>query len=205
MNILTILIYLVAFVVGAGIIPFLIYSRMMPSVVGDRIGNGLLTLIAIVRGGNQITETETGNYELEDYNERLMPEKNHDQLHNSPFALTFDKKEGTFGSSVVVDGPGEDDVAADGGGIALVDKGKGYADISDVDEGHGELWVKLNTYTQSWKNLGTTGPIQQAEQEGKVEHGGNTAGMSEKLRVISMFGGLVLGAVIGYMMFGGAL
>jgi len=204
-SVLAVLVYVVAFIVGVGLIPFLIYSRMLPNFIGDRIGNGLLTIVAMARGGNKIKGLRSGNFEIEDY-EPLEPKKNRDQLHNSPFALTYEKDAGSYGSSVVADeSPGDSGGAvADGGDLAVVDGGEGYADLTETGESEG-VWIILSRYIEGWKNIGTTGPIDQAEQEGKVEHGGDTKGMSEKLRVISMFGGLVLGLATGYMMFGGAL
>lgn len=210
MSIIFIALLLVSFAVGLALIPILVSAKVLPSFVGDRIGNGLLSLTAMARGGNRIELLRTGNYEIGDF-EELEPKKNHDQLHGKRFCVTYEKDEGVFSAPVVADNdPAQtgSKVEADGGELAIVnrpgDQGKPqYADLSEVGKSGG-IWVILNTYMRQFRNLGTTETIEQAQEEAKEEHGGDTKGLDEKMRVIAVFGALIMGSVVGFIMFGGA-
>lgn len=205
----------VAFLVGVGLIPMLIFFRLLPGAAKRIVARIMWTVGALSLGGygyavdmredgryetNPVIE-EDGEYYVLRGGEKCLLEGDEDawsRLGWRRFCITYEKDDGVFESLQPQGLPEE--AAADGGMILTGVERGGYPEVVvPPEDGYAVSMSRVDTQMEG---AGGPEPAFVAGEQALKNHGGDNAGMGNVALVVSTLFATIMGAAMAYVMVG---
>lgn len=198
---------LIFFLLGLGLIPFIVYILGAPSFL-SKLGGGLLRLAGKAAGGHEVVEHPDNSYTMANFKPDRPPRENQSWSLSAPFGLTYEDAKGCLGDAVL-DGKPDTETYAEPtdleNKIMVVENDDLDADYDfychEEEVGSEKANIYLPRVTQIMASFEPGAAIQRSVGEATVEEGGDTSGLPELTMVKATMVSLGLGAATTLLFF----